>query len=60
MKKDVKRRLHDVPLHNVNFLQPGNIQKRTRTFDTGFKEHDQSVVINAHQPFPFYGSAKKF
>ena len=58
-EKDVKRRLHDVSLHNVRFYEPGKIQKQTRTFDTKFREHDQSVVINAHQPFPFYESTKK-
>ena len=58
-EKYVKRRLHDVSLHNVNFYEPGKIQKWTRNFDTGFKERDQSVVTNAHQPFLFYGSTKK-
>ena len=57
-EKEVKRRLHDVSLHNVNFYEHGKIQKWTQTFDIGFKEHDQSVVINAHQPFSFYESAK--
>ena len=57
-EKEVKRRLHDVSLHNVNFYEPGKKLKWNRTFDTRFKEHDQSVVTNAHRPFPFYGSVK--
>ena len=48
LKKDVKRRLRDVSLHNVKFYEPGKIRKRTRIFDTRFKECDQSVVIKAH------------
>ena len=47
-EKEVKIKLHNVSLHNVNFYEPGKIRKWTRTFDTGFKEHDQSVIINAH------------
>ena len=58
-EKDVKRRIYDVSLHNVKFYEPGKNQKRTWTFDTRFKECDQSVVTNAHRLFPFYGSAKK-
>ena len=58
-EKDVKRRLHDLSLHNVKFYEPGKIQKRTRTFDTRFQECDQSVVTNAYRLFPFYGSTKK-
>ena len=57
-EKDVKRRLHDVSLHNVKFYEPGKIRKQTRTFDTRFKECDQSVVIKSHRTFPFYESAK--
>ena len=57
-EKDVKRRLHDVSLHNVNFYELGKIRKRNRTFDIGFKEHDQSVITNTHRHFPFYGSVK--
>ena len=40
-EKDVKRRLHNISLHNVNFYEPGKIQKWTRTFDDPFKERDQ-------------------
>ena len=47
-EKDVKRRLHDVSLHNVKFYEPRKIRKWTRTFDSRFKECDQSVIINAH------------
>ena len=57
-EKEVKRRLHDVSLHNVDFYEPGKNLKWTRTFGTGFKECDQSVVTNTHRPFPFYGSEK--
>ena len=41
------------------FYDPRKNQKQTQNFDTGFKEHDQSVVTNAHRLFPFYGSTKK-
>ena len=57
-EKEVKRRLHEVSLHNVIFYGLGKNQKRTRTFDTRFKERDQRVVMNAHRTFPFYESAK--
>ena len=57
-EKDVKRRLHDVSLHNVRFYEPRKIRIWTRTFDTRFRERDQSVIINTHQPFPFYESTK--
>ena len=57
-EKDVKRRLHDVSLHNVKFYELRKIQKWTQTFDTRFKERDQSVIINAHRPFLFYESTK--
>ena len=58
-KKEVKRRLHDTSLNNVNFYEPGKKLKWTQTFGIRFKEHDQSVVINAHRHFPFYESVKK-
>ena len=48
LEKEVKRGHHDVSLHNVNFYELGKIQKQTRTFDTGFKERDQSVVTKAY------------
>ena len=57
-EKVVKRGLHDASLHNVNFYEPEKKLKWTRTFDTGFKERDQSVIINAYRPFPFYESVK--
>ena len=58
-EKEVKIRLHDASLHSVIFYEPEKKLKWTRTFDTRFKERDQSVVTNAHRLFPFYGSAKK-
>ena len=48
-----------VSLHNVDFYEPGKNKKWTRTFDTKFREHDQSVTINAQRLFLFYGSTKK-
>ena len=57
-EKDVKRRLHDVSLHNVKFYELGKIRKWTQTFDTRFREHDQGVIINTHRPFSFYESMK--
>ena len=56
--KRVKRRLHGISLHNVNFYEPGKNRKRTQTFDTRFKERDQSVITNAHRLFLFFGSAQ--
>ena len=40
------------------FDEPGKKLKWTQTFDTRFKEHGQSVIMNAHRHFPFYESAK--
>ena len=36
------------------FYEPGKKLKWNRTFDTRFKERDQSVIMNTHQPFLFY------
>ena len=58
-EKEVKRKLHDASLHNVNFFyEPGKKLKWARIFDNRFKERDQRVVMNAHQPFLFYESVK--
>ena len=40
------------------FNEPGKKQKMTRSFDTRFKEHDQSIEMNAQLLFQFCGSMK--
>ena len=35
------------------FYEPGKNQKKTRNFDTRFREHDQSIEMNAQGPFSF-------
>ena len=61
--KDPKKSLKKTPLghflHNERFYELEKNQKQTQTFDTKFRERDQSVAINAHIIFPFYGSTKK-
>ena len=40
------------------FYEPEKNRKKTRNFDTRFREHDQSVEMNAQGPFPFCKSMK--
>ena len=35
------------------FYEPEKNQKKARDFDTRFREHDQSVKMNAQGPFSF-------
>ena len=41
------------------FYEHEKNQKKTRNFDAGFWECDQSVEMNAQQPFLFFRSTKK-
>ena len=41
------------------FYEPKKNQKKTWDFDTRFREHDQSVKMNAQGPFQFFRSRKK-
>ena len=41
------------------FYEPEKNMKKTQSFDTSFREHDQSVEMNAQGPFPFFRSTKR-
>ena len=40
-------------------MSPKRIRKKTQNFDTRFREHDQSVEMNAQGPFLLFRSMKK-
>ena len=40
------------------FYEPEKNKKKTQKFDTRFREHDQSVEMNAQGRFPFFRSTK--
>ena len=40
------------------FYEPEKNRKKTQNFDSRFREHDQSVKMNAQGPFPFFRSMK--
>ena len=60
--KDPEKSLKKTPLGLFSyegFYESEKNQKRTRTFDAKFREHNLSVTINAQRLFPFDGSTKK-
>ena len=54
--RDSENILKKTPLRFFTSLK--RIGKKTRNFDTRFREHDQSVEMNAQGPFLFFRSTK--